>query len=448
MSDNCAPGYSCAGPMAQCFHYPRHFNEPCRKGSQCKSQRCGLSYKCLLPRVKLGEKCNTDDDCETFICGRGRCTQGDAGDPCDNNCDCSSDNCNNRRCAGDNASASSLVPVRAGNDQDMGVQVQQVKPYFLMQVGLELNFGSVLKVTFEGEFGMAQANSCGVDDKGYGNFLEGLHSSDFDSNQIATAMNLDSSCDVQRQLFGRLEATITLKLPVLPTLSLSATMAASFDFVQEKGNRKLRFQFSATLNSNIASFVKELSEQSVPIIGKWLGPTIYQGWSESELQLTKSLAMVQFMYANDVQYGTSFRFVGTFRIPNFCPSWLGTLRDTIQVISGLNPGLACSLKRLLDTVMRFCSGVDMKMKISTNDGRLDLSHTSLSVNQKTVTLQDLNDYLNFWDLNNGSNCLADGQCLSGRCAKELKCRDKLDKGCMCWKDDDCKSNRCQKLFCV
>ena len=323
------------------------------------------------------------------------------------------------------------------------VVVQQVKPYFLMQVGLELNFGSVLKVTFEGEFGMAQANSCGVDDKGYGNFLEGLHSSDFDSNQIATAMNLDSSCDVQRQLFGRLEATITLKLPVLPTLSLSATMAASFDFVQEKGNRKLRFQFSATLNSNIASFVKELSEQSVPIIGKWLGPTIYQGWSESELQLTESLAMVQFMYANDVQYGTSFRFVGTFRIPNFCPSWLGTLRDTIQVISGLNPGLACSMKRLLDTVMRFCSGVDMKMKISTNDGRLDLSHTSLSVNQKTVTLQDLNDYLNFWDLNNGSNCLADGQCLSGRCAKEFKCRDKLDKGWACWKDDDCKSNRCQ-----
>ena len=323
------------------------------------------------------------------------------------------------------------------------VVVQQVKPYFLMQVGLELNFGSVLKVTFEGEFGMAQANSCGVDDKGYGNFLEGLHSSDFDSNQIATAMNLDSSCDVQRQLFGRLEATITLKLPVLPTLSLSATMAASFDFVQEKGNRKLRFQFSATLNSNIASFVKELSEQSVPIIGKWLGPTIYQGWSESELQLTKSLAMVQFMYANDVQYGTSFRFVGTFRIPNFCPSWLGTLRDTIQAISGLDPGLACSMKRLLDTVMRFCSGVDMKMKISTNDGRLDLSHTSLSVNQKTVTLQDLNDYLNFWDLNNGSNCLADGQCLSGRCAKEFKCRDKLDKGWACWKDDDCKSNRCQ-----
>ena len=332
------------------------------------------------------------------------------------------------------------------------VVVQQVKPYFLMQVGLELNFGSVLKVTFEGEFGMAQANSCGVDDKDYGNFLEGLHSSDFDSNQIATAMNLDSSCDVQRQLFGRLEATITLKLAFLPIVSLSVTLASSFDFVQEKGNRKLRYQFSASLNSNIASFVKELSERSVPIIGELLGPTIYQGWSESELQLTESLAMVQFMYANDVQYDTSFCFVGTFRIPNFCPRWLSTLRDTIQVLSGLDYGLpdwadpakwACALKRLLDTVMRFCSGVDMKMKISTNDGRLDLSHTSLSVNQKTVTLQDLNDYLNFWDLNNGSNCLVDGQCLSGRCAKEFKCRDKLNKGEFCGEDEDCKSNRCQ-----
>ena len=181
----------------------------------------------------------------------------------------------------------------------------------------------------------------------------------------------------------------------------------------------------------------------MPIIGNWLDFTFNQGWSESQLQLTDSFisSEVQFMYVNEVGSKTSFRFVGTFTISNFCPSWLDSLQGAINIIAGMGSSgsnVASILNNLLDDVKWLCGGGSITMKFSTNGGEIDLQNTSLTVSGKEITLQDLKDFLGFWDLKNGAGCLADAQCLSDRCDKYLTCQPKLKDGeGYCSGDNDC-----------
>mmetsp|Transcript_41709 Transcript_41709/g.126542 ORF Transcript_41709/g.126542 Transcript_41709/m.126542 type:complete len:1858 (-) Transcript_41709:76-5649(-) len=53
---------------------------------------------------------------------------------------------------------------------------------------------------------------------------------------------------------------------------------------------------------------------------------------------------------------------------------------------------------------------------------------------------------NYAGIENGYNCLTDEQCLSGRCANTLTCKEKLADGNSCFEDEDCESDKCTTTF--
>ena len=197
------------------------------------------------------------------------------------------------------------------------------------------------------------------------------------------------------------------------------------------------------MSVGIVDFIRDFSAQSVPIVGDLLDLTFDQGWSESQLLLKDSFisSEVQFMYAHEAGSTTSFRFVGTFTIGDFCPPWLDSLRGAVDIIASMGSrgaDVGSKLHNLLDDVESLCKGGSITMKFSTNGGEIDLQHTSLTVSGKEITLQDLKEFLGFWDLENGKGCLADAQCVSDRCDKWLTCQPKLKDGeGWCGVDNNC-----------
>jgi hypothetical protein len=298
--------------------------------------------------------------------------------------------------------------------------------------------------------------------------LNGLRKGKFDANDL---MQLDHRCNVKHILFGHLQMKIGLTLPLLPELILNAKIVTALDYAVTGGNKKLRFQFSATMSAEIKKFVSDFSVENIPIVGDWFGQATDQGWSESQIQLTNSFisSKVQFMYENE-DGANSFHLVGTFKIDNFCPNWLGKLQGVVGAVKDFSSSLSLPsgldqkqvlqmLENLLRDVLKLCGKTSIEVSIATKKDSLDLRKTSLAIGSWKTSLQDLKEFLNVWDLEIGRMCLVDGQCKSDRCDQStfdaitrvnnwnnptlFTCQEKLEKGRYCRENGDCTSKQCK-----